>query len=183
MQECRLALRALHNELKSFSIRQQPNCSNEKRNEHINELFGEYLNKLWADFKKSDRDVTEKSIAELVNLHVAKIDAEPAVVQPHERAGAHYQRLTRIFGWLERVAFMVHRGLLPKDDIVKLYDAVYLQIVGWVFEHLRTRRDDSGNKEYMLETTKLRDIILAEQAARQKEEEAKQAPAGTGIYK
>ncbi len=182
MQECRLALRALHNELKAYSIKQQPNCSNETRETHINALFGEYLNKLWADFKQSDREVDEKSIVELVNLHMKKADANPAVIQPHERAGAHYQRLTRIFGWMERVAFMVHRKLLPKDDIVKLYDAVFVQIVGWVFEHIRTRRDDSGNKEYMIETTLLRDMILQERADRKKEEEAKLLSSGKGIY-
>lgn len=182
MQECRLALRALHNELKAFSERIKRHANKDQRNAHINELFGDYLNKLWADFKKSDRRVTENSIDQLMALHLDKIDENPREIQPHERAGGHYQRLTRIFGWLERVAFMVHRGLLPKDDIIKLYDEVFVQIVGWMFEHIRTRREDSGNMDYLIETTKMRDLILKERAERQKALDDQQTPDGKGVF-
>ena len=177
MQESRLALRALRNETEAlvdcFFPRSSFDVSTEQEykteiDKIYNEAFSIYLNLLWRDFKQADHGPQAEGhagtrivgLAEMKARHVAKVNQEPGSIQPHERAGVHYQRLTRVLGWLERVGHMANEGLLPERDLIKLYDAVFLKLGAQFEGHIRERREDTGNQAWMAEFMTFRQTII-----------------------
>lgn len=162
MQECRLALRGLRNEIESFVRKENTGLHNSQFHSEVNTQFSKYLNLLWDDFRKADKAVSSSKLEDLIKVHLEKVNLNPVNVQPYEKAGIHYQRLTKIFGWLERVGHMANQNLLPKSDIISLYDFVFVELGGWFDGHIKYRREDGPlkNPEFLVEMTKFREMIL-----------------------
>jgi hypothetical protein len=121
MQESRLALRGLRNEIEAFVKTRQKALHNSQLLDKVNEEFSNYLNMLWWDFRQADRKIGGDDLRKLLDEHLDRVNANPDSIQPHERAGLHYQRLTKIFGWLERVAHMANQHLPPQSTFTILY--------------------------------------------------------------
>lgn len=157
MKVSRMALRGLRNELESFTRRLHPALDNYALHAEVNLQFSQYMNMLWRDFRQTDRNVGNESLASLLNLHLDNLAADPNSIQPHERAGVQYLRLTQILGWLERVSHLVHQGLIPKQDIVLLYDALFVEMGKWFEGHIKVRQDDGPkpNPNFMILTLQL----------------------------
>jgi len=167
MLESRLALRGLRNEIESFVKTQNESLHNSALQDEINNKLSQYMNILWDDFRQADKQVIATQLRDLVDTHLKKIASNPEEVQPHEKAGVHYQRLTKIFGWLERVGHMANERLLPQQDIVALYDFVFVELVGWFEGHIKYRREDGPllNPDFLKQTTNFRDAIVRSRGA------------------
>lgn len=182
MLESRLALRGLRNEIEAFVISKNDALGKAELHVALNEAFGTYLNKLWLDFKKADRPHASDGLDSLLRKHLDLANSEPAKVQPHERAGLHYQRLSRVLGWLERVGYMANRKLLPQDDIKQLYDFVFIELGYWFEGHIRFRQEDGplANPDFMKEFMTFRSMLLANKQP--KIVEAEPDPGGVSVF-
>lgn len=80
-------------------------------------------------------------------------------------------RLTQILGWLERVSHMVHQGLIPKEDIFLLYDALFIEMGKWFSGHIKLRQEDGPkrNPDFMRLTLQLCAEMEEKRQAEQKE--------------
>lgn len=157
MQESRMALRGLRNEIEALCADRYKTRNDSQREAKCHDLFSEYLNKLWRDFKKADKvpDVPQhfsdsNALDDMKNKHVEQIYQHSEEIQPHEKAGAHYQRLMRLPGWLERVGHMANQGLIPEVDVIKLYDVLFLKMGSLFAGHIEFRRNE-GNDDFMKE--------------------------------
>lgn len=157
MKESRMALRGVRNEIESLTKRRHPAIDNHALHAEFNANFSQYMNLLWRDFRQADRAVGNESLTSLLNLHLNNLASDPESIQPHERAGIQYLRLTQILGWLERVSHLVHQGLIPKQDIVLLYDALFVEMGKWFEGHIRVRQEDGPkpNPNFMILTLQL----------------------------
>lgn len=173
MQESRLALRGLRNEIAALVINQNQALDKAALHAAINDQFGAYLNKLWLDFKNADWPDPKTDLDGLLKQHLNKVNTEPEVIQPHERAGLHYQRLTRVLGWLERVGYMANQKLLPQDDIKRLYDFVFIELGFWFEKHITYRQEDGplSNRDFMKEFVNFRKVIEKEKKPKIVEED------------
>lgn len=181
MKDSRMALRSLRNEIESFTRRQNPALDNDALHDEMNKQFSQYMNFLWRDFRQADRDVNNGSVESLVDAHLENLAQAPDTIQPHERAGTQYLRLTQILGWLERVAHLVHQGLVPKADIILLYDALFMEMGQWFAGHIKLRQEDGPkpNRGFMRLTLELcREIEERNQAV---ENEANRIPINGGV--
>lgn len=182
MLESRLALRGLRNEIEAFVVSKNNALSKQELHSSINDAFGTYLNKLWLDFKKADRPHASDGLESLLKKHLDAVNSEPTAVQPHEKAGIHYQRLSRVLGWLERVGYMANQKLLPQDDIKRLYDFVFIELGYWFEGHIKFRQEDGplANPDFMKEFMGFREKILAEK--KPKIVEAEPDPSGVSSF-
>ncbi len=183
MRESRTALRSLRNEIESFTRREHHDLDNHALHEEVNRNFSRYMNLLWRDFRKADRKVTNNTLESLLKLHLENQAAEGGSIQPHEKAGIQYLRLTQILGWLERVSHLVHQGLIPKDDIFLLYDALFVEMGKWFSGHIKLRQEDGPkpNPNFMRLTLQLCAEIEEKRQAEQKQTEKIPRTGGGGV--
>jgi hypothetical protein len=58
-----------------------------------------------------------------------------------ESATEAYLRLIRLLHWIETVGHLVERNLIPRDDVLDLYDHVVIRTVGYAKAHITYRRE------------------------------------------
>lgn len=181
MQESRLTIRALKNEIEAFVQQDGQSRNSDQLQAKIADEFTNYLNRLWDDFRASDPDTESyQSLEEMQKAHLEKVNSNPDEIQPKERAGLHYQRVTRLLGWLERVGYLFNRNLIPKEDIIRMYDALFGMMALRFGGHIAFRRElgpeknTAWMKEFLdcHETMKaMREADAAEAAKRSSERE------------
>lgn len=69
------------------------------------------------------------------------------------------------------MSHLVHQGLIPKEDIFLLYDALFVEMGKWFYGHIRLRQEDGPkrNPDFMRLTLQLCTEIEAKRLANQKE--------------
>lgn len=160
MREARRAVRALRNEVERVAKERLQVANDDEIDTLADTLYSEYLNKLWHDYRTADsvQRVVENDIDQLVQAHIQGSEQSDKF-KPSERASMLYQRHLKLLGWLETVAHMVNQKLLPRGDILALYDQVFIEIMGGYALHIDHRRGigTKKNDRWMIEAFRFLD--------------------------
>jgi hypothetical protein len=77
---------------------------------------------------------------------------------PHVKAGREYAVLMKLPYWMETVGLLTRKNLLHKDDMLDLYDALFIDTLTCFDEHLDHRRDeDDPDRRFLENATWFRD--------------------------
>jgi hypothetical protein len=156
MQEARRAIRALRNEIEALARRQFPRLNDDELAPESDKLFSEYMNRVFYDYRTADsvQRQTNDELDAMLEKHLKTIPDYDAF-SPSERASRHYLRLTLILGWLERVGHMANNGLLHRDDVISLYNQVFIEAINWYKGHIIHRHGVGTRKngEWMDQAT------------------------------
>ncbi|MEL7218376.1 MAG: hypothetical protein AAGK01_08095 [Pseudomonadota bacterium] len=193
MQESRMALRGLRNEIEALCSELYGYKTGKEQDDICHRLFSEYMNKVWSDFQQADEPpvipegATEAALlTAMKDRHIEKVNEDHTDIQPHEKAGRHYQRLMRLLGWLERVGHMVNEGLLPERDIIKLYDVIFVKMGSQFEGHIDDRRKKGNNdlfmKEFMNFRTRIIKLREQEKLAEEEAEKSRNDAKRKGIF-
>lgn len=157
MQESRLAIRTLrhHCERKARETR--------RRGAHDGDVatatamsFSEEMTALFQRFKTPER------VAD--NVEATDIQASPE--------GERYFLLMRLPYWMESVGELTKSGLLPLEDVLNLYDAAFIGVLGCFEQHIQDRRSDPPlRNERFLENALWLKAQAVERAARLKSQQ------------
>jgi hypothetical protein len=128
MFESRLAIRTLRNQCEEVAKGERAGANDREVLDRSAQIFSEQLTKLWLDYKTADSAPTNAD-ADLTRV-------------PKDQAGPRYAVLMRLPYWMETVGLLTRKGLLQKDDVLDLYDAVYTGVLTCFEGHMRDRRDE-----------------------------------------
>lgn len=124
MYRTRKAVRALRNRAERVVRRSHGDASEERIAELSALEFSKQLTTLWHKAKAiNDEDVE-------------------APESPDRIAADRYAELMHLPNWLETLGYMVRRGLLPRDDILEIYDGAIVPAMVYFAEHIKKRRDE-----------------------------------------
>jgi hypothetical protein len=124
MYRSRKAIRAMRNRAEQVVRNAHPTASDERVAVESAFEFSKQLSELWQEA----RDFDDKDV-----------DAPKS----HDRIAAdRYAEIMRLPNWFETLGFMIKRGLLPKNDILEIYDAAINPTMIYLAEHIKKRRTD-----------------------------------------
>ena len=124
MYRSRKAIRALRNRSEMAMRHHHGEASNETIAQLSAAEFARQLTLLWHEARKFD-----------------DADVESAK-SPARIAADRYSEIMRLPNWFEALGLMLRRGLLPKNDVLEIYDAAIAPTMFNLTEHVRKRRDD-----------------------------------------
>ncbi|MEM1019391.1 MAG: hypothetical protein AAGJ09_02745 [Pseudomonadota bacterium] len=130
MAESRIAIRSLRNACVERANSENDSLTDAQLSERERLLFSEQINRLYQNYKKLDDDD-------------ASTGEEP--LEPYERddpLGDRYATFMRLPYWMETVGHLTQRGLLSKDDVLELYDALLIGVLGCFQNHIAYRQEE-----------------------------------------
>lgn len=153
MVESRLAIRTLRNHCETVARRSSQFASNDEQlTVEIARLFSAEVTDLWHRYKSADPIDASRRLTE----------------QSADADGPLYFKFMRLPYWAETVASLVHDGLLPREDVRTLFDAVYTGTLRYFEEHIRHRQGEGPlhNDRFLANAIRLMNEFRAEDAAR-----------------
>lgn len=126
MRESRIVFRTLRNHCEREIKKSNSSLSDDIAFSMGTKLFSQNVTELYSKFKSADRLVEGVILA----------------AQPNDEAGEQYFRYMRFPNWIETVGLLTRHGLLPKHDVLQLYDEVVIRVMSHFDEHVRMRRDE-----------------------------------------
>ena len=120
----RKAIRSLRNRAeKAIEARDKPTIGSENLRDEIAKQFSLGMTKLWDDARSiTDGDVDGASSPDIIAID-------------------RYSVLTALPNWIETVGMLCRRNLLPKDDVLDLYDQVVISTMQNFKAHYTVRRE------------------------------------------
>lgn len=123
MYRSRKAVRALRNRAE-HAVRQNNESAPEDRIAQLSALeFSKQLTGLW----RTARTIKEENV-----------EAD----SPSVAAADRYAELMRLPNWYETLGYMIRRQLLPRKDILEIYDAAVVPTMLYFKEHIKIRREE-----------------------------------------
>jgi hypothetical protein len=124
MYRSRKAVRAMRARAEAKVRKENPSISNEPLAALTAKEFSKQLSSLWEEAQKfDDEDVEAKSSRDRI-------------------AADRYAELMRLPNWFESLGHMIRRELLPKADLLEVYDAAIYPTMLNVSDHIKKRRED-----------------------------------------
>lgn len=155
MLESRLAIRTLRNHCEKAARTNQPNADDHQLFDESCKLFSLELNKLHTSFKTAD-----PTPAHPISMSYLADDA----------SGNRYFTFMRLPYWMETVASLTRDGLLPEDDVLSLYDAVFAGTLACFVGHIKYRTKEPPYNDRLLEHS-----LWLKGKAEEREKNARQA--------
>ena len=138
MAQSRLAVRTLRNQCEAVARRKDPDADLARIFRDGSELFSQELTRLYRDYKTADMPPPAAADADLTRV-------------PKDAAGERYAALMHLPYWAETIGFLVRKGLMKREDVLDLYDAVFTETLVCFQQHITYRREDKpfGNSFFM----------------------------------
>lgn len=162
LYKSRKAIRALrHRAQDAIAKRDEKDRSNQNLQRLQMIEMSHQMDQLWAQAKKFD-----------------DVDVDNAR-SPDVIAADRYTELLGLPNWIETIGMLCQRGLLPKDDILNLYDQVIIPTMESIKLHIDERRTEKPypNPGFMENAYWLCDEAVRYKAEREKPIPAPPAPA------
>ena len=133
MSLSRRANGALRNRFEAEANVALPNRSNEARAEEAARRFSSHVTDLWRKTRTIDPGA---------DLGEPKLEDDDAAI---------YARVMHLAYWIETVGFLVVKGMVAEDDIIRLYDQVVITMISNIRQHIADRADEGPyqNKAFL----------------------------------
>jgi hypothetical protein len=128
MFESRLAIRTLLNQCEKVAQSERLGANDREVLDRSAQLFSEQLTKLHIEYKTADKSPDNAQ--------------DDLTLVSKDSAGPRYATLMRLPYWMETVGLLTRKRLLQKDDVMDLYDAVYIGMLTCFEGHIKDRRDE-----------------------------------------
>jgi dGTP triphosphohydrolase len=124
MYRSRKAIRAMRNRSEQ-TVRKEHMTASDERISTLSAIeFSKQLSELWQEAKDFD------------DLDVDSPKSQDRI------AADRYTEIMRLPNWFETMGLMIRRKLLPKNDILEIYDAAINPTMVYMAEHIRKRRSE-----------------------------------------
>lgn len=163
MRASRLAIRSLRNYCDDRARMDRPGASDIDVAARSDILMSEELTGLYQRFKTADQSLDLKS---------------PMVDQPDDKDGNRYFAFMGVPYWAETVGLLTRADLLTLEDVLNLYDAVFVKFLTGFLKHIEDRRSEGPirNEHFLENALWLRERAVDRQRMDKMELQARRAP-------
>ena len=170
MLESRLAIQTLRNHCERRARQERPDIDGRGMFNRAAELFSEEMTKLHKQLRTPDQALpVEASLAEL----------------PNDKGGERYFALMRLPYWMETVGELTRAELLPINDVLDLYDAVFDGVLACFERHILYRRETAPlrNDRFLENALWIRHAAIERQDRRSRDAARVRSPRRSGLFR
>lgn len=169
MLHSRIKIQTLRNYSERKARNDHPNVANAEMLKRASEIFSKEITALYNRWKTPDREIPQD---------IAIVDL------PDDPDGPIYFMLMRLPYWMETVGQLTRTELLPLDDVLDLYDAVFIGILTCFEQHIDYRRTAAPlrNDKFLENAMWIREKAIEREARLAQAAERAREPRKTGIF-